>query len=724
MIQKKNIFIYIITLLLLTIETNTEEIKTETCESTTGECSKENYINEKGEEVFINNKRKILYSNNFLNQPYTISSNNTEEASVNFDFRINRKMQSIISKYDMVTYPRERFIGKQQGNFLHFVHLCYSKHLPLYFDVDQIIYPYIEITKNLTKYVMKKGLHKLLKEFLNNVIDFGKKENYEKGILLYFAIGLKLLDKNEKVINDEVCEKVVNNILTIEKGELNHIYNFTLLNQVRSIDKLSFEQKHTIFKGEPKLEAISNTFRFFQNFQFELSKELYIIYKIGNLIYKSGQDKVFKEIKKFTKYIFNEEELVMNPLDIYLYISNNYRNYTMSQESANDLYEKIKDKLINNYSLEFMSYSNTYMNKKEKEEFLKERNSYTRLFFYPYLLEEFISYNLLNPDKFRYFPSYFEYVNIVHNGKLMENVIYNRFKGIKSEGGRLLPFRDNVDMSKRFNHTKKIVKESMIKEKEKWLDSYENSFNYLLNIIGNMDKNDEKNDDKKIKVFNSLIGSYIHFKQETIIFKQNSNVKCAEDGDFLDLYFAPNVKFYSEMEKVSTIFQKHLLDLVNVIQNKTVKIKLELNIERKMKRLFISYENILKGIELQDKVNVKGNELKKIRESMFHYDKKKKKYKGWYVDLYKDNEGEINYSLDMYLYNYFMARPINKIQFKGIIDFISMNYPEFGLITVNKGNDTYKKMFIFSSYIGNEYPILWSENVDFKGLKEIIMTRR
>ena len=46
----------------------------------------------------------------------------------------------------MVPYPRERFIGKQQGNFLHFVHLVYEKHLPLYFSVDQILYSYIETT--------------------------------------------------------------------------------------------------------------------------------------------------------------------------------------------------------------------------------------------------------------------------------------------------------------------------------------------------------------------------------------------------------------------------------------------------------------------------------------------------------------------------------------------------------------------------------------------------
>ena len=718
---------FFILLIILKVQINSEEanIKTETCDSSTGTCKdqKKHYINEQGEEVFIRDKRKILYGDNFLHQPYSISSNKTEETSLNFDFRINRKMKSFLSNYGIVTYPRERYIGKQQGNFLHFAHLAYSKNLPLYFDVDQIIYPYIDITKNLIRHVMKKGLYDILKNFFINVIEYGKKENYEKGILLYFSIALKLLDKNEKVVHDDVCEKVVKNILTIDEGEINHLYNFTLMNHVRSINKLSFEQKHNIFKGESKLEAISNTFRFLQNFQFKLENEFYIIYKIGNLIYKSGQDKIFKEIKKFTKYIFNEEEYIMNPLDIYLFIYNNYRNYTMSNETANILYEKIKPELIKNCTLEFMS-NITFMNEKEKEDFYKERNSYTTLFTYPYLLEEFISYKLLDLEKLRYYSSFYEYVDIVHHGELMENIIYSRFKGQKVEGGRLLPFRDGVDMSELFNYTKKKVQESMVKEKDKWYDSYENSFNYLLNIVGHMDKNSEKNEDMKIKVFNSLIGAYIHFKKETVLFKQKVNMTYDSEGEFLDLYFAPNVKFYTELEKISTIFQNHLLDLINVVQNKTIKIKLEQTIERRMKRLFISYENILKGIEIQDKVNTKGSELKKIRESMMHFDNKKKRYKGWYVDLYKNSDGEIDYSLDIHLYNYYMAKPLNRVGFKGIIDYLAMNYPEFGLIVVGDGKITQKRMFLFSSYLGNEYPILWTENVNFKGLKELIMSRR
>ena len=71
-----------------------------------------------------------------------------------------------------------------------------------------------------------------------------------------------------------------------------------------------------------------------------------------------------------------------------------------------------------------------------------------------------------------------------------------------------------------------------------------------------------------------------------------------------------------------------------------------------------------------------------------------------------------------------MAKPLNRVGFKGIIDYLAMNYPEFGLIVVGDGKITQKRMFLFSSYLGNEYPILWTENVNFKGLKELIMSRR
>ena len=283
--------------------------------------------------------KKLIYSNVFLNQPLslTINPNSTEETSTFFDFRINRKISNFVEENGLAPYPRERFLGKQQGNFLHFIHLVYQKKLPLFFSVDQILYPYIEITKELQRKVMDQGLYDIMHQFLKNIIEYGKKENYEKGILLYFSVALKFLNRTEKVLHDEVCEKLIKKFLSLEKNDTSTIYNFTLLNHTRRIDKLNFIQIYPILKGTDNLESISDCFRFLQNFEFIIEKELYNIYKIGHLIHKSGEEKNYREIKKFIKYIFNEEENVMNPLDIYLLIEKNYKNETSTNKTINNL---------------------------------------------------------------------------------------------------------------------------------------------------------------------------------------------------------------------------------------------------------------------------------------------------------------------------------------------------------------------------------------------------
>ena len=571
---------------------------------------------------------------------------------------------------------------------------------------------------------MEKGLYNILLQFLKKIIDYGKKEKYEQGIILYFSIALKFLNKKEIVEHDDVCEKLVNKLLDInEKDNNNLYYNFTLLNNIRKIDKLSFIQKYPILKGNENLESMFDCFRFFQNFEFIIEKELFTIYRIGNLIYKSGEEKTYREIKKFIKYIFNEEENVMNPLDIYLYINKNYKNESSTKESFNNLYNLIKDKIIKNTTLSFMA-NYTFINKKEEEDFLKERNSHVSLFSYSYTLDEYINYKLLNFIKLRFYPSYFEFSDIAHHGKFMRRLVFDRYKGKNSSSsGKLFKFRDGIDVSEEFNYTKKAVKKSMVDDREKWIDSYENSFNYLLNIVGHIDKKMKKINDTRIKTFNTLIGSYCHFKKDILLFEQHTNVTYSKNGTLVDLYFDPHKKFYEEIQKISISYQNHLLDLIYCLNNKTIKIELEQLIENKMKKLFISYENILKGIELQEN-NVNNEERKRIKDTMLYYDKRTKQYQGWYVDLYRNQTGDINFALNIYVHNFFMARPIPKVNFLGVIVYTSMNYPEFGLIAIEEEKDKPKKLFIFSSYTGNEYPHGWDDNINYDGLKKLIIRRR
>lgn len=54
-----------------------------------------------------------------------------------------------------------------------------------------------------------------------------------------------------------------------------------------------------------------------------------------------------------------------------------------------------------------------------------------------------------------------------------------------------------------------------------------------------------------------------------------------------------------------------------------------------------------------------------------------------------------------------------------------MNYPEIGLITIdNDKKENSKKLYLFSTYMGSEYPHHYAKKVDFKGLQEMILARK
>ena len=109
---------------------------------------------------------------------------------------------------------------------------------------------------------------------------------------------------------------------------------------------------------------------------------------------------------------------------------------------------------------------------------------------------------------------------------------------------------------------------------------------------------------------------------------------------------------------------------------------------------------------------------------MFYYDKRSGGYQGWYVDLYKNNNNNVMYNLDIYAYNYFIANPIKQIEFGGVIVYEAMHYPEIGLIVIEDEKTKEKKIYLFSSYTGNEYPHSYIGKVDFKGLQESIVSRK
>ena len=65
------------------------------------------------------------------------------------------------------------------------MHLVNEKKLPLYFSVDQIIYPYIEITKEIIETIIDQGIYDIFYNFLNDIIEYSRKGKEEENIMTY-----------------------------------------------------------------------------------------------------------------------------------------------------------------------------------------------------------------------------------------------------------------------------------------------------------------------------------------------------------------------------------------------------------------------------------------------------------------------------------------------------------------------------------------------------------
>ena len=688
-----------------------------------------------------------LFKQNFCEKEKTCEENDDykiyddcflkEEGDKNFEFKLNEKIIEYIKTNRMITYPRNQFLGSFQGNFLHFISVVYNKQLPLYFTFDQILYPYIEITENIIQKIIEKGIYNIFYDFLKNILNYLNDNNktYDEDLFIYFGIGFKLLEPNFKSEKDEQINKIIENILSLNNNTNNanntnnNYYNFILFEYERNINKINFIKINPLFGTSINSKRLFHCITFFQNFIFNIRNELFIIYQIGEIISKSGQRETFKELKIYFKYIFNEEENMLNPLEIYDYINNNYQNKNKTKDEINfNFYYKIKDDIMKNRTFNFMSQFK-FNNEKEEVEFNYQIRSKISLFSYSYDIKDWINYKLLDINKKRLFPSFYEYITLVHHGNKMKKLIMNRYnymeenKTMKNKG-KMIKFRDGVNMEMEFNEINSILNKSMINEKDNWENSYENSFNYLLNIIGHsIDKSEDKNNLwLESKIFNTLIGSYLHFKKDILLFEQTTLVSDGENGSLIDVYFEDNLDFYKEIKNITLLFQKYSLNIINQIKSLKIKEELGNYIHNQLNKLFVSFENIIKAIKYQKELNNNNEERSEIIKKLFYYNKEKKSYEGWYVDLYKiNNDTEINYNLKIYAYNYHISKPIPELNFTGAMVYGAMNLPEFGVIGVKDKINKTIKLYILSFYSGNEYPHGLTDKIDFKSLKRLII---
>ena len=682
-----------------------------------------------------NNFDDLINSEYFLKQPIITKENiNTSNynSSQYFDLSVNKNILNYIRYIEAIPYPHPRFKDKQQGNFLHFMHLAYEKNLPLYFGLDQIIYPYIEITKQLNFDIVEFAFHPVYLTFFNKLINYGIKNNYNNDIILYFIIGSKFMYENKEIENNieinqnnfellknnfKICEKFHNDIFSNNENDTNYMAEIDILGKKRSFNKLNFIKINTGFKkGNIISQQITNSLRFFQELIFDASDELYNVYLIGKLIVESGQVKIYKKIKEFIRYIFNEEQDNFNPVELYNYINENFPSLNKTKKEINSLYDKIKQKIRKKKYFDFLNYID-FVDEQQKEAYFEENNKLINLFSYSTSIEDWVNNKMVNYQKGRVFPSILELMDIAFDGRMGRNTLFDRFD--KKVNNTFFLYRDGIDMKKELVKAKILIEKSYKEEKDKWLNSYEYSFFYLLHIIGNAPKNNDRNG--LIKSFNTIIGSYVHFKKDILLIEQYSNVTQSENGNIPDVYFENNTLFYTEIKEITKKYKEHIIDFAEVLENEKLKNKVNEVVNFKVNELLKAYDNILTILTNNDK-----NKKDDIIDKMFYYNRRQQTYAGWYVDLYKNNNFEIVFNLDIYAYNYFIAYPIQEMKFEGAIVYEAMNYPEIGIMAIKENEQEYskKKLYLFSTYMGTEYPRNFVTKVNFKGLQESIYSRR
>ena len=691
-----------------------------------------------------NNFKDLIFSDYFLKQP-RITKENINTSNYNssnyFDLSVNENILKYISENGVIPYPHQRFKEKQQGNFLHFMHLAYQKNLPVYFTIDQILYPYIEITKQINFGIIEFVFYPIYKAFINNIIDYGIKTNYSKGVVLYFSLSQQFLEdediykkiskKNRNIsnmdsaelTNSKLCDLIINEIFEIDNTDENdYIFNFTLLGHKRTLNKLNFikiknvpKRKNIGNMGNIITQKISNSLRFFQEFTFDSSKELFNIYLIGKIIVESGQENKYKKVKQFIKYFYNEEEDKMNPVEIYHFINGNYKNVTNDEKSMNKLYTEIKDKLKKEKTYKFLKYVN-FIDEEQKRIYYEEKDKEVNLFSYSLSIEDWVNNKMINIEKGRLYPSIVEYIDIVYDGKIAKKTLLSRFNA-KEVSDRIYLYRDGIDMTEDLEHAKEFVEQSLNEEKDNWINSYDNSFNYLLYIIGHSAKENDRNE--LIKSFNTILGSYIHFKKEILLIQQYANITYEEDGFIPDIHFENNTLFYNEIKLVTQKYKDQIFNIIDELEDNDLNKRMKGIANSKLNVLFEAYDYILKILN-----NADEKDRQNIIKDAFYYDRKSHQYQGWYVELYKNDYGKTVYDLDIYASNFYISNPIRQINFGGVIVYETMTYPEYGLTAINDEGKNKKKMYLFSTYNGNEYPRHYTEKVDFKGLQESIISRR
>ena len=672
------------------------------------------------QELFQRPGEREKYINSF-----TMKSNETEF----YDFNLDDEELDSIKKARFTIYPPKKFQFNYQGNFLHFYKIAYEKKLPVYFTVDSMLYALNENINKLNLIYYEEILIFYLRTLYVNIVNYanelmdspeGEPHRYMiSHAQLYYSIAYQLLvDGFEKPKFPLIIESQIKNFIEkIKKYDIAEFYMFYSKKKINC----GVLAPSGFFVRSKKLQNIHHSLKWFHAAKFLINeKEIKPIWFLGKLIVDSGNEELYRKIFESLNFIMGQDALTPSIVDIYkLGLDMGFTNtFDLSEVQANHLIVKAMGKK-REINLPFLN-DNFFYNKNMLDAFRIERELSTYVFTYPFDVEEWVKNKLLvySPNQLRIMMSSYEITSTIHHASAFKQLIFNRYKGIKTfEGETFIPLRDKVDLTENFEKTKYSIKDLMKDHPEKWRKSVTSHMHLILYQSSRKIKSYDpvfKEPAYYEKLFFTAYSAYIHFKREFALMKSQFEVK-KNTGEIPEVVIEPNLKFYEEILELAKNYKNFFEDLSKFSENGLASQDMKftfVNVKAILTQLTDVTEMLIDGIERQESGRM-TKETKENLKDIITYNKEYEAYMGWYVRLLDQNSQKTVFDFYAWAARVHTAPPIEDQQFSGAMFYNHLNYPIIGLIVKQDKFEKKEKLLLFTCYSAKEITKRFDPKLNF-----------
>jgi hypothetical protein len=348
-------------------------------------------------------------------------------------------------------------------------------------------------------------------------------------------------------------------------------------------------------------------------------------------------------------------------------------------------------------------------------------------------LDQWVSNKLVNyssKENMRLIVSSYELVDTMHQAGANREVIFNRYKGIRSQPTeRLIKYRDGVDMNENFDKAKYSIKNSMQKTPDPWRKNLDNHMHLLLYKASKKIKNSDplyKTRNFKTKSFYTTWSAYIHHKREITILESNSLYEGVSNGGIPEVSMEPNMEFYQELKVYWSNYKENVMKFTEISKKYEVNTNIDL-LEVQFKNYFSDFEEAvdicIKAVEIQEDGKEDAEFNNEILRKLIYYEEEVKSWVGWYSSIFNKQNRNRTFALDFWVEEAFTAGKAEKLKFPGIVIYNTLKYPQIGLVVVKDKISNKDKIMLYSSYDSIDFLMELKEKIYFEDVAKKIAER-